>query len=314
MALVTIASLDDARLAAYRNLKDRELAREGGRFIAEGEHVVRRLLASRYRTESLLVAERKAVEMADAASAIAALRRGGGDRDSSEEPPIYVVPNELLTSVIGFKFHSGVMAVGLRGETASLETIANGDGAEAPSRQGGAPTAQSETTRTSDREVACAPPCRDGASRFIVVCADLINADNLGSIVRIATGMGADAMLLGERCCDPFWRRAIRVSMGNVFHLPLRQSDNLAADLLALHERYGYETMATVLDEDAMPLRIVTPPPRGALVLGSESQGLHPRYVRACRSKITIPMHHGTDSLNVAVAAAVFLYHFVGNK
>ena len=308
MPLVPIESLDDARLAAYRNLKDRELAREGGRFIAEGEHVVRRLLASRYRAESLLVVDRKAAEMSQAVREAAAMRGGEAvDECSGSETPIYVVPDELLTSVIGFKFHSGVMAVGLRGRTASLEAIAEG------TRNTGSTRDESRVPATPG---ASAPPQASSLSaqaprRFIVVCADLINADNLGSIVRIAAGMGADAMLLGERCCDPFWRRAIRVSMGNVFHLPLRQSDDLAADLLALRDRYGYETMATVLDADAAALRGVTPPRRGALVLGSESQGLDPRYVRACRSKITIPMHRGTDSLNVAVAAAVFLYHFV---
>src|SRR5438045_3385089 len=94
-----LESLDDPRVAHYRNLKDRELERRGKLFIAEGEHLVRRLLASDFEIESVLLAERRAAEM----SAVV-----------DDRAPMYVVSQELMNQILGMKFHSGVMACGRR--------------------------------------------------------------------------------------------------------------------------------------------------------------------------------------------------------
>src|SRR5436190_1448959 len=93
MSVIAIEAFDDPRLAPYRNLRERDLAREGGRFIAEGEQLVKRLLASRFVTESVLLAERRAAEMVPLI------------RDDIE---VYVAPAEVVNQVLGFKFHSGV--------------------------------------------------------------------------------------------------------------------------------------------------------------------------------------------------------------
>src|SRR5436190_11486427 len=95
----SIDSLDDPRLAPYQNMKDRDLARSGERFIAEAETVVRRLIGSDFPVESVLVIERKADE-------IAAL--------VSDDVPVYIMRHELMNQLLGFKFHSGVLAVGRR--------------------------------------------------------------------------------------------------------------------------------------------------------------------------------------------------------
>ena len=81
------------------------------------------------------------------------------------------------------------------------------------------------------------------------------------------------------------------------------------ADLKSLQSR-GVELIATVLDESAEPLGDVTPPARTAMLFGNEAQGLSPGHIALCDRRVTIPMKLGTDSLNVAVAAGVFLYHF----
>ncbi len=260
MPLVPIHTLDDPRVAPYRNLKDRELAREGGRFIAEGELIVRRLLASDFPTESLLLAERRVAEIAPRVP---------------PEIPVYVVPGPLIHQVVGYKFHSGVMACGRRGPGPTLEQVVAG---------------------------------RDQLT--LVVCPEVASADNLGSLVRIAAGFGADAMVLGERCCDPFWRQSVRVSMGAVFRLPLVRSDDLLRDMRLMRERWGVDLVATVLDGDAEPLSDARRGPKLALLFGNEAQGLAPEHIAACGRRITIPMKRGTDSLNVSVAAGVFLYHF----
>ena len=198
----TISAPDDPRIQAYAALKDRDVARQGGRFIAEGEHLLRRLLASGYATESVLLTQRRADELSSLIP---------------ENLPVYVASKDVLNRIVGYKFHSGVLACGLRGPRRTLEEVLAID-----------------------------------QSRFrIVICEDINNAENLGGIVRVAAGFGADALVLGERCVDPFWRQCVRVSMGTVFRLPLVQSENLLADLKKLREEWNVELVATVLANDA---------------------------------------------------------------
>jgi tRNA G18 (ribose-2'-O)-methylase SpoU len=143
-----------------------------------------------------------------------------------------------------------------------------------------------------------------------VVCPLITNVQNLGSLIRIAAAFGANAMILGEQCCDPFFRQSVRVSMGTVFKLPIRRSDDLPYDLQRL-AKARFERVATVLSPDAQPLATARRTEKLALLLGGEADGLEESFVALCDRRVTIPMRHGTDSLNVAVAAGIFLYHFV---
>jgi len=261
MSIERIESWDDPRLAPYRNLKDKELERLGERFIAEGPNVVIRLLKSGISVESVLVAERKI-------SAIAGF--------ASDATLILVGSDELIERVIGFEFHSGVLACGVRPLSPSLEAIV-------PKRP---------------------------QSALIVACQEITNPENMGSLVRTAAALGADAMLLGERCCDPFFRQSVRVSMGSVFSLPMTRSENLLNDLDRLKE-LDVERWAMVLAEDAEQLRQVQRPARAAVLFGNEAQGLDATTVSKCDRRVTIPMRRGTDSLNVNVAAAVVLYELM---
>jgi TrmH family RNA methyltransferase len=98
--------------------------------------------------------------------------------------------------------------------------------------------------------------------------------------------------------------------MGAVFHLPLIQSDHLWRDLVRLRDEWRVELVATVLDDDATPLPKAQPSRRLGLLFGNEGQGLDCGVINLCNRKVTVPMNLGTDSLNVAVSAAVMLYHF----
>ncbi len=130
------------------------------------------------------------------------------------------------------------------------------------------------------------------------------------------------ALVLGPRCGDPWYRRAVRVSMGAVFTLPIVRSADLDADLERLQGEFGYATVATVTDADAPPLHqfALSPNFRGrgrgrfrgvAVLLGSEGYGLAADVVQRCDHRVRIPMHHDVDSLNVAVAAGIVLHHFL---
>jgi len=259
--VIPINSIDDPRIAPYRNLKDRELAREGGLFIAEGELVVRRLLRSDYPVESVLLGERRVNEIAPV------LPTG---------IPVYLVPDSMVHQIIGYRFHSGMIAVGRRKPTLTLDQL-----------------------MSAPRE-----------RLTMVILPETATAQNLGALIRIAAAFGCDALVLGERSCDPFWRQAIRVSMGTIFSLPLVRSQNLLEDMARLRQAWGVELAATVLDEDAETLARAPRGPRLGILFGNEAQGLSPEYVRACDRRITIPMRTGIDSLNVAIAAGIFLHHF----
>src|SRR5580700_8542897 len=180
MPVRDIQSLDDPLLAPYRNLKDRELAREGIRFIAEGENVVRRLLASSIPAESVLLSCRKVAALAPICP---------------PNVPVFSASDDLLRQIIGFKFHSGVIACGLRPPSPSLASVIP------------------------------LPP----APALVTVCQQITSSENLGSLIRISAAFGASAMLLGERCCDPWFRQTVRVSMGTIFSLPILRSKDLLA-------------------------------------------------------------------------------------
>lgn len=266
MLRIDIDSLDDLRVAAYRNLKDRELAREGDRFIAEGEAVVRRMLASpRHPAESLLCASS---------------RVGRIETVVPDGVPIYVAPDAVVNEIIGFRFHSGIMAVGVRPASSTLQDLF--------------------------------PP--DRSAHTVLCCPNIANTDNLGALLRIAAGFGCSGVLLGEECCDPYYRQAVRVSMGAVFALPIVRSADIRRDLVSLQRAHECALWATVLDDDASALGSIARPRRLCLLMGNEAQGLERDIVGLCDQRVTIPMRLGTDSLNVAVSAGVFLYELTRDR
>lgn len=150
-------------------------------------------------------------------------------------------------------------------------------------------------------------------ARAIVVLEDLVDVDNLGAMTRNAAALGADAMLLSPRCADPFYRKAIRVSMGSVFHLPIVRAQRWPDDLLALKEK-GFALVAAVVGGDSVSVHHFTPPPRFALVLGAEGPGLAAGTRMLCDARVTIPMAAGADSLNVATAGAILLHQLLQRR
>ena len=195
------------------------------------------------------------------------------------ETRVYLVDREQMTRVAGLAIHTGVLSVGLRPPPLDLDGL------------------------VGRAERAAAPP-------LLLVAPHIKETANLGALIRVAAAFGAHGLVIGPACCDPFYRRAVRVSMGAAFTLPIVRSDDLPHDLQRLRDAFGFTLAATVLDRDAVALAEVAPPPRLALVLGHEVDGLPRPLVDLCAMKLTIPMAEQTDSLNVSISAAVFLYHF----
>lgn len=261
--VIELSDADDPRLKPYTALKERQLAAEMGLFICEGEHNVRRLLASGHETHSLLIADHRVAALADVIP---------------QSVPVYTLANALLSEVVGFQFHMGVLACGIRQAGASVRSL------------------QSANT--------------------LVVLPEVRIAENLGLVIRAAHALGVDGMLLSDIGCDPFTRRVIRVSMGSVFGVPIVRSADLEGDLVRLREEHGFALIAAVSDRDAVPVDgFGRPVGRGvAVLLGNEPEGLDNRWVGLCDQKVTIPMAEGVDSLNLAVAAGIILHRLVTPK
>lgn len=146
-------------------------------------------------------------------------------------------------------------------------------------------------------------------ARRVVVLENVVDPTNVGAIFRSVAGIGADAVLVTPRCSDPFYRRAIRVSMGTVLQVPWTRVGDWASTRQLLTAS-GFHIAALALTDDAVALRdfAASAPPRVALVLGAEGEGLTPEAIAAADTIVQIPMRHGIDSLNVAAASAVAMY------
>ena len=167
------------------------------------------------------------------------------------------------------------------------------------------------TGYTLTRGVLCAmrrpqPPkiedvCKD--NRRIVVIDGVVDTTNIGAIFRSAAALGIDAVLMTRNSCDPFNRRAVRVSMGSVFLVPWTWLDE---DIESLHQ-YGFKTAAMALSDNSINLDDprLTAEERLAIVMGTEGDGLPHETIARADYVVRIPMSHDVDSLNVAAAAAV---------
>lgn len=193
-----------------------------------------------------------------------------------DRAPIYALDRDALVELVSFKFHRGLLACGER---------------RAPD--------------SSMAWVADLPP-----QATLIACDKVCDPENLGGILRNAAAFGIDGVLVGRGCADPFSRRVLRVSMGTAFKLRLAQCDDLAAELGQLRS-HGFETIGAMLTSDAAELETAERCARSVLVLGNEGHGLTEKVAAACSKKVKLEMRRGVDSLNVAVASGVFLYHLM---
>jgi tRNA G18 (ribose-2'-O)-methylase SpoU len=192
---------------------------------------------------------------------------------SEVDAPVYVVSPDLLAAVVGFHLNRGVLA-------------------------------------SADRAPAPALPELLGTARRLAVCEGVNDHENLGALFRNAAALGVDAVLLGDRCADPLYRRSVRVSMGHVLRIPFAP---LAPwpDGLGRLRAAGFALLALTPKDPAVPLGDLDPTrlPRTALLLGAEGPGLTDAALAAADLRIRIPMAAGVDSLNIATAAAIAFHH-----
>jgi tRNA G18 (ribose-2'-O)-methylase SpoU len=135
------------------------------------------------------------------------------------------------------------------------------------------------------------------------------NPDNIGGIFRSAAAFDVDLIVLGPACADPLYRKSVRTSMGATLEVPYAASGEwpAALDLLRAH---GYAVVALTTDATGVSLPRFHPvAPRLALLAGAEGPGLSAGALARAAERVTIPMTGRVDSLNVATAVSIALYH-----
>ena len=188
------------------------------------------------------------------------------------DAPIYVASQAVMDAVVGFHIHRGLLAHGVRPADPGAEALL----ARLPARA------------------------------LVVALFGVSNHDNMGGVFRNAAAFGADAVLLDGACCDPLYRKAIRVSVGATLKVPFAQLGP-DEDGLTLLQRAGFEALA-LAPGAAEPLAAVVRGERVAVLLGAEGPGL-PAAMLARARPVGMAMASGWDSLNVAAASAVVLHH-----
>lgn len=190
----------------------------------------------------------------------------------ADDVPVYTAPLEVLTQLTGFHLTRGMLCCMLRPALPALSEL-------------------------------CA------ASRRVAVLENVMNPTNIGAIFRSAAALGMDAVLLTTAGSDPLYRRASRVSMGNVFLIPWTYLPE-SSDWTQLLRDLGFRTVAMALRNDSVRLddpRLAAEE-KLAIVMGTEGDGLASSTIASCDYTVRIPMYHGVDSLNVAAASAVAFY------
>lgn len=157
-------------------------------------------------------------------------------------------------------------------------------------------------------------------AKRIVVLEDVENPTNIGAIFRSAAAFGIDAVLLSPACVDPFYRRAMRVSVGNALLVPWAYIGSSEArwkeEGIGWLKEEGFQTVAMALRSDNIRIDdpVLKQKDRLAIIMGNEGQGLAESTINAADYVAKIPMMNGVDSLNVAVAAGLAMWELTQHR
>jgi tRNA G18 (ribose-2'-O)-methylase SpoU len=189
--------------------------------------------------------------------------------------PVYVADQGVMDTIAGFHLHRGLVAIARRKTEPSVEELLD----------------------------------RLPSDALVVVLSAISNHDNMGSIFRNAAAFGADAVILDAQCCDPLYRKAIRVSVGGVLKVPFVRGGSTAEICVALAVR-GF-ALGALSPAGERPVSDLPVTGRRALVLGTEGEGL-PYDILASLPTYRIAMSGSFDSLNVGTASGIALHHAAG--
>jgi tRNA G18 (ribose-2'-O)-methylase SpoU len=263
-----ISSLHDPRLVHYVNLKEKQLHLHRE---VDGSAPYGLFMAEGELVVRELVRSRFAVRSILLTPArLATLREHlevAGVRS-----PVYVVEPELLEVMVGFNLHRGVLAIGVRERPRELGELLD-------------------------------------TVRGLVVLEDLTNHDNVGGVFRnIACLAGPQVgVVFSPRCCDPLYRKSVRISIGHVLHIPFAVAGDWPGALRTIGAA-GFETLAMTPGEGSEDLTKLPPIKKPAIVIGAEGAGLTAGAMAMASRKVRIAIRGEADSLNANVACAIALH------
>ncbi|UOR11977.1 TrmH family RNA methyltransferase [Halobacillus amylolyticus] len=130
---------------------------------------------------------------------------------------------------------------------------------------------------------------------------------NLGTLIRTADAAGFDHVVIGEGSVDPFNEKTVRSTQGSLFHIPVFQG-NLESFVDKL-KATGVTVLASALEKNATPYKQLSKHDRTALIVGNEGQGIRGELLSYADQRVYIPIYGQAESLNVAIAAAILMYH-----
>ncbi|POO54953.1 TrmH family RNA methyltransferase [Agrobacterium rosae] len=264
LAFTSITEADDPRIAAFRDIRERDLTGRKGRFIVEGTVVLRMLAAAHkaggdFEAESILILENRLAGVADILS------------EFPSDVPIYVATASVLDAIVGFNLHRGILALG---------------------------------KRKSDKDIAATIQQLPQSSLVLVGCG-ISNHDNLGSMFRNAAAFYADAVFMDATCCDPLYRKSLRVSVGSVLSVPYHRGGG-AVQMLETLAAEGFDIWS-LSPAGTQEIRQITASNRMALVIGTEGDGLPPDVLTRFHTA-RIAQSPQLDSLNAGTASGLALY------
>jgi tRNA G18 (ribose-2'-O)-methylase SpoU len=279
MTPVRVDDPEDPRLADYRALQALGQQADPARFVAESELVVERLLCSGYGVVSVLGTESHLARLAPALAA-------------RPEVPVFLAEQAVVRAAVGFNFHRGVAACGLRPAALRWDDLSR----ETPLK---------DVREDMLDDLLQRPRCT------IFAAQGLVDPANVGAIVRGARAFAVDLLLLDRRGADPLSRRGIRAAAGNGFAQAIAGVYDLVAAVQRM-QAAGVTVLAATLGPRAVPLSAVKRPARLAILVGSEGQGLPDALRAIADAEVTIPIAPGVDSLGVAAASAILLHALAG--
>jgi tRNA G18 (ribose-2'-O)-methylase SpoU len=262
---IPITDPNDPQIAAYRNIRERDVTGRQGRFIIEGDVVLRLTLRrGRFPIESVLLSRRRYDNDPTLADIV------------PDAVPLLVAEDHIIEVTAGFDIHRGILAVGLRNTQGLLADYIE--------------TLPVQAT--------------------VVVCVGIANHDNMGGIFRNAAAFGASLVLLDQTCCDPLYRKAIRVSVGAALVVPFHRGE-AASDILTALQKADVSICA-LSPSGQSELTSLPTSARTALVLGTEGPGL-PADILSMATPVRLNMAGDFDSLNVATTSGIAL-HAIFNR
>ncbi len=190
--------------------------------------------------------------------------------EANQKAIIYVASQTVMDKIAGFHIHRGILAIGRKRPAPDMPSI-----------------------------MSSLPE-----NALIVALQGISNHDNIGSIFRNAAAFGADYVFLDETCCDPLYRKAIRVSVGATLKVPFLQ-DGTIEHILASLQAAHFEVLA-LSPSGTLNIYEVSRAPRRVLLLGTEGEGLPPHLLQSLTTA-RIPIAPDFDSLNVATACGIAL-------